>query len=443
MSGVQKFVGNKATREGGQPTRNQSVSRTALVNQMNIRVQPRSHFHNTKLSSYPESAANHLQSPTPLFSQPYSTRDQETAVKFPSSQQDTKVPRDIPAHESQSISPEPSIWPGSLLTESSEDAARTPQNRAGLLEDHDDDNSDNDDIGDEDESSERGFPPQQRDRLGGIDGQMGFDQEEQDQQQAAENIHGQNAHYTTPRSPIRTARFNNAASTNNYEDLQRVADRGDRGSRSEMQYGEMDYEGQRQDGHGTHDQEYQLRGVRTLEGSVLGDETLSVISTSSPTRQIHSNVVSSNKRIKRKVDELDYDEKRLYNMKYQEIKDEPFDQVPKNGRICTSQLAPEAALDTRLAHFEKQEFDMQLQFISELSYKEWEEAGDWFLGRFMDLMKQLRDARKERRGISEIFEEHLARRDKIVSEKSLNLDSTLQAMREGGMTVLRGKSPRT
>lgn len=85
--------------------------------------------------------------------------------------------------------------------------------------------------------------------------------------------------------------------------------------------------------------------------------------------------------------------------------------------------------------------DQQAEFLRDLSIREWEEAGDWFLGRFGDVMKKLVELRRERRNVADNFEKRLAERDAVVARKVQTLDEELKDMKKGGMGILRGKTP--
>lgn len=146
--------------------------------------------------------------------------------------------------------------------------------------------------------------------------------------------------------------------------------------------------------------------------------------------------------IKRAAIELDYEESTLLGMKYEELKDQPFDNNPqKASSVIPYELTrPEATLDKCLQHFAARELDEQARFFAQMPMEQWERSGDWFLGCFADLLSKLKDARQEKRNISRAFEDELAVQEEIVRSKSDGIQEVMRQMKAGGEGVLQGRT---
>ncbi|KAK3068592.1 hypothetical protein LTR53_013718 [Teratosphaeriaceae sp. CCFEE 6253] len=131
--------------------------------------------------------------------------------------------------------------------------------------------------------------------------------------------------------------------------------------------------------------------------------------------------------------QLDFDLPELYAMQYQELKALDFDNDPKAsasappGETLNDQLhAASRAIDTE-----------QVRLLRTLAIDQWEEAGDWFLGRFGELTTQLKAARQEKRTAARVFEREIERRDGEVGEKRRHTDDALRGMRANGAMILQ------
>jgi len=128
-------------------------------------------------------------------------------------------------------------------------------------------------------------------------------------------------------------------------------------------------------------------------------------------------------------------------MKYPELKDQSFDMNPRaTASIVPLQLTrSEVTVGDRLQHFLDQDKDRQAEFFSQMAMDQWEQAGDWFLDRFSDIMSDLKKARQTKRKIAADFEGEIAARHDIVEAKTDDFNKILSEMRTGGEGVLRGK----
>lgn len=138
--------------------------------------------------------------------------------------------------------------------------------------------------------------------------------------------------------------------------------------------------------------------------------------------------------------ELDYEKKILYEMPYSELANEPFEKKPLSQRPSTVTVkgkTPGEKLEKAMGLAP----EAQAEFLSNLSLKDWEEAGEWFVSKFGDNMKTFVDLRRERRAAAERFEKRLGQRDTAVQRSVERLKNDMANMRKGGEGILRGKSP--
>jgi hypothetical protein len=143
---------------------------------------------------------------------------------------------------------------------------------------------------------------------------------------------------------------------------------------------------------------------------------------------------------------LDHDDEILETMAFADLKKESWDIKPSarsGGQKRLKQSQPqdsEFSFEEVIDYFVKNETaEAQVQFFEEISIEESEEAGDFFIGKFGDIMKQIKVARRKKRQLVTQFEEEIEAREKAVRGKSENLDKMLSDMKAGGEGVLRGK----
>ncbi|KHO01541.1 uncharacterized protein MAM_00542 [Metarhizium album ARSEF 1941] len=141
---------------------------------------------------------------------------------------------------------------------------------------------------------------------------------------------------------------------------------------------------------------------------------------------------------KRRRPSLDYDDKVLSSMTYQDLQEEPFDLVPQllgmNGHdMSTSKLV------SRLEQFQQQGEHEQRQFFANMSIEDWEDSGDWFAAQFTDMMKRLRNARREKRQMIRSFETEASHREEAIRLRTDAIDRKLAKMKQDGQRVVGDK----
>ena len=73
---------------------------------------------------------------------------------------------------------------------------------------------------------------------------------------------------------------------------------------------------------------------------------------------------------------------------------------------------------------------------------EWEEAGDWFLERFGDIVTKIKDARKERRKLATTFDDEIRDRHESVQGKKRSIEEALAEMGKNGKSFLQAGTPK-
>lgn len=138
-------------------------------------------------------------------------------------------------------------------------------------------------------------------------------------------------------------------------------------------------------------------------------------------------------------DELDYDPTTLLTMDYTELKAQSFDTDPNNPRSGRKQGQ---TLQSRLQAVSEAPQQKQYDFFLALPLQEWEEAGDWLLERFGEVLSNFKAVRQEKREAARGFEEEIAKRYDAVGKKRKQTEAQLNEMRENGRELLQGTPKR-
>ncbi|KFH47158.1 hypothetical protein ACRE_020080 [Hapsidospora chrysogenum ATCC 11550] len=135
----------------------------------------------------------------------------------------------------------------------------------------------------------------------------------------------------------------------------------------------------------------------------------------------------------------DYDDMALSNMRYTDLQAEPFDLDPAQAAMQNSYGGDADALSKKLDQLKQQSEREQRAFFSNLSMEDWEQSGDWFVDRFSELMKKLRDARRNKRQMIREFEAEASKHEEAVRRRSEAIDQKLVKMRQDGQRVVGDK----
>ncbi|KAF2684330.1 hypothetical protein K458DRAFT_417913 [Lentithecium fluviatile CBS 122367] len=138
----------------------------------------------------------------------------------------------------------------------------------------------------------------------------------------------------------------------------------------------------------------------------------------------------------------DYDDQILFNKTYDELKAEDFDTVPRGKPQVLSEDMIQKPLEERLDHVHKHlDTGDQDKFFRALPTREWEEAGDWFLEKFSDIIKRTKEARQKKRKLASDFEDEIEKRYRHVAKRQQQVQDALEKMKAQGEGLVP-KSPR-
>jgi len=135
---------------------------------------------------------------------------------------------------------------------------------------------------------------------------------------------------------------------------------------------------------------------------------------------------------------LDYDPPNLYTRDYYTLKNENFDTDPNAISLTLPNDMAMNALPQRLLSASRLHANDQATFLATLDIDQWEQAGDWFLDRFSDLVRRFKTARQDKRKTAREFEDEVERRHEAVSKKRKLTEDALGDMKASGAQVLQG-----
>lgn len=139
--------------------------------------------------------------------------------------------------------------------------------------------------------------------------------------------------------------------------------------------------------------------------------------------------------------DLDFDQEKLFQMPYEELKIQAFEDDPNSTKLGKTPMGSHESLEGRLDMYKSEPVKIQQEFFASLPIDEWEQAGEWFLAQFGQSMTKIAEARRERRNIATGFEKQFADRDAVIKKKTENLNAVFTRMQSGGESILRGKTP--
>jgi hypothetical protein len=142
--------------------------------------------------------------------------------------------------------------------------------------------------------------------------------------------------------------------------------------------------------------------------------------------------------------DCDYDPGTLDNMEYHQLKIESFDTDPRTSDHPLSTDMRQKPLKERLVHVQQNlDAGKQSDFFRALPTAEWEDAGDWFLDQFSDIIQRTKQARQKKRKLAQEFEDEIEKRHKHVSKKYRQVEDAMSKMQaQGEGLVPRSPRPR-
>lgn len=140
--------------------------------------------------------------------------------------------------------------------------------------------------------------------------------------------------------------------------------------------------------------------------------------------------------------QLDYDLEELSKMTYDDLKKQPFDVAPNAAQFVLPNSQANA-LEEKLSAVSSLQQSDQARFFESLNIDEWDEAGEWFMGRFADVFRKLKDTRAQRRRAAQDFETEIEKRHSAVGRKRKQMEDALLEMRKNGGQILQGTPKKT
>jgi len=138
---------------------------------------------------------------------------------------------------------------------------------------------------------------------------------------------------------------------------------------------------------------------------------------------------------------MDYPPDVIISKKFEELEKEGFDHDPKTATTVQPQ-EPAGALSVRLSRLQSSGAKEQQKLFSSLTLDEWEEAGDWFLGQFGEILNRMKKCRKRRRTQAAELETEIAQRHRQVQKRKQYIQSALDDMRQSGSNMLNSTPKR-
>lgn len=141
---------------------------------------------------------------------------------------------------------------------------------------------------------------------------------------------------------------------------------------------------------------------------------------------------------KKRLRDIDYDEEALRKMNFAELQNEPFDHDPTRQVITSPAKPPADNLDDRLEFYRSKDEDAQAQLFTQMSVREWDESGDWFLEGFSSIVTRMKEARQAKRKIVEQYEKEVSEREEEVRRNKAAIDRKLSKLKHDSSAMLKG-----
>ncbi|KAL0257154.1 hypothetical protein SLS55_007964 [Diplodia seriata] len=134
----------------------------------------------------------------------------------------------------------------------------------------------------------------------------------------------------------------------------------------------------------------------------------------------------------------DYEDERLFKMSYSDLDKESFDHDPRADSTKNSfSHLTNSPLEERLrSAFRELRPEDQADFFASLTINEWEDAGDWFLEQFGDLLGRFKEARRRRRDVARKFEDEIRKRNDAVGRKRQCVEKEVGRIKGQGQRLL-------
>ena len=130
-------------------------------------------------------------------------------------------------------------------------------------------------------------------------------------------------------------------------------------------------------------------------------------------------------------------------MSYGQLRNESFDTNPRARPSVPSKEDLQKPLVERLELVQQNpDAVQQSEFFQSLPTTEWEDAGDWFLDRFQDIIRRTKEARQKKRKLAQEFEAEVEKRHEHVSKRQHQVQQAMEKMKSQGEGLVP-RSPRS
>lgn len=142
---------------------------------------------------------------------------------------------------------------------------------------------------------------------------------------------------------------------------------------------------------------------------------------------------------KKRRHDIDYDDTALQEMNFEDLQNEPFDYDPTK-EVPQSPAKPSGDnLSDRLKFYGEKDEGSQAQLFTQMSLRDWEDSGDWFLEQFGDVVRKMKETRQAKRQIVEQFESEVSKREEAVRNKKESIDRKLSKLKNDSFAMMKGK----
>jgi hypothetical protein len=140
-----------------------------------------------------------------------------------------------------------------------------------------------------------------------------------------------------------------------------------------------------------------------------------------------------------KTVQLDYSEKILKNMTFDNLAKEHFDNDPAIERTISTAAEP---LENRLSTVASATHIEQQHLFATMTMQDWQASGEWFKEQFASLNERMLQSRAKRRQIAHTFEAEVAARYEAVIQETNSYSKALEGMNSSGRLVLEHGTPK-
>ncbi|KAJ4415191.1 hypothetical protein N0V82_007492 [Gnomoniopsis sp. IMI 355080] len=142
---------------------------------------------------------------------------------------------------------------------------------------------------------------------------------------------------------------------------------------------------------------------------------------------------------KKRRHDIDYDDTALLRMNFEELQNEPFDHDPTKEVPQSPAKPPGDNLGDRLKFYGGKDEDAQAHLFTQMSVRDWEDSGDWFLEQFGDVVRRMKEARQAKRWMVEQFEKEVSNREEAVRHKKEGIDRKLSKLKNDSFAMMKDK----